>query len=171
MRERHFELANVSVHDLNPSRPSLQTRTSTEYKIPNAPRTRDSSTTLGTLSSSSRQSSFESVTTAPSFSRFSMRNASTSCDTLPSMTHGNSPPYLRAPPPQSISNVLESNRFRTSAEMPPIFAGRLTDSPIESKLPNLPRRSTDDSTLYVCYRQTGAFINYLLFTAVARIFQ
>ncbi|KAF9060053.1 hypothetical protein BDP27DRAFT_1340263 [Rhodocollybia butyracea] len=103
MRERHFELANAS----------LQTRTSTEYKIPNTPRTRDSSTTLRTLSSSSRQSSFESVTTAPSFSRFSMRNASTSCDTLPSMTHGNSPSYPRAPPPQSIRiTSTERHPFR-----------------------------------------------------------
>jgi DnaJ family protein B protein 4 len=149
MRERHFELANVSVHDLNPSRPSLQTRTSTEYKIPYTPRTRDSSTTLRTFSSSSRQSSFESVTTAPSYSRLSMLNASTSCDTLPSVIHGASVSYSRAPPPQSISNVLESNRFRTSTERPPIFGGPLTDSPIESKLPNIPRRSTDDSTLYV----------------------
>ncbi|KAJ3917323.1 hypothetical protein F5877DRAFT_80064 [Lentinula edodes] len=143
MRERHFELANVSVHDLNQIRPQFQTRTSTEYS---ASRTRESSATLGSLSSSSRQSSFESVTTAPSTSRFSMRHASTSCDALPNMAHGNSPSYPRAPPQQSISNVLESHHFRIPGEPLPIFSGPLTDSPLQTKLPHLPRRSTDASS-------------------------
>lgn len=149
MRERHFELANVSVHDLNPSRPSLQTRRSSEYKIPNTPRTQDSSSTFGTLSSSSRQSSFESMTSMPSTSRFSMRYASTSCDTLPSMAQGNSHCY---PPAQSITNVLESQNLGTTS----IFPGRLTDSPLNTKPPNLPRRSTDCSSLSVSFVLTTA---------------
>ncbi|KAJ3801209.1 hypothetical protein GGU11DRAFT_266480 [Lentinula aff. detonsa] len=143
MRERHFELANVSVNDLNPVRPQFRTRTSTESSTP---RTRESSATIGTLSSSSRQSSFESMTTAPSTSRFSMRHVSTSCDALPYLVPGNSPFYPRVPPPQSISNVLESHHFRASGERPSIFPGPLTDSPLQTKMPNLPRRSTDNSS-------------------------
>lgn len=141
MRERHFELANVSVHELNPTRPHLQTRMSTDYKILNSPRSRESSITLGSLSSHSRQSSFESVTTAPSTSRFSMRYTSTSCDNL------TSPLYPRTPPPQSISNVLESHYFRTQGEVPSNLPSRRnSDSPVENK-PDLPRRSTDGSSL------------------------
>ncbi|KAJ3839710.1 hypothetical protein F5878DRAFT_105209 [Lentinula raphanica] len=139
MREHHFELANVSVHDSD----SARARNSTEYSLP---RTRESSATLGTLSSSSRQSSFESVTTAPSTSRFSMRHATTSCDVLPYSVHGNPPSCSRGSPPQSISNVLESHQFMNSGERTPIFSSSLTDSPLQMKIPNLPRRSTDDSS-------------------------
>ncbi|KAF5376152.1 hypothetical protein D9757_009323 [Collybiopsis confluens] len=145
MRERHFELANVSVHDLNPSRPSLHTRRSSEHKMPGTPRT----STFGTLSSSSRQSSFESVPSTPSCSRFSVPYSSTSSDTLPSTAPASSHPHPRVIPPQSITNVLESHHFRRTSTDSPIFPGRFTDSPLGTKSPSLPRparRSTDGSS-------------------------
>ncbi|KAJ4477440.1 hypothetical protein J3R30DRAFT_3485849 [Lentinula aciculospora] len=162
MRERHFELANVPVHDLDPVRPPFHTRSSTGTES-SAPRTRDSSATLGTLSSSSRQSSFESVTTAPSLSRFSLRHTSLNCDcdALPYIAHGNSSTYPRVP--ESISNVLESHHFRSSGERLPIFSGALTDSPLQTKLPNLPRRSTGSSNFseHILMKQTPSLIDVL----------